>query len=150
MLWLDRRASCPRGRQTLAAAVYAATAAEPMVADQLRQRRATAGGGAPGTGRDPGEKKFLYLHFGFETPTPAIMKAWGAWFQSISDKIVDQGGHFRGGREISKNGTKNLPLNMDSITGYTIIEAESLEVAEKLARTSPFISSIRVYEVMSK
>ena len=40
-------------------------------------------------------KKFMFLHFGFEKPTPEIMKAWHTWFNSISDKQVDQGG-FKG------------------------------------------------------
>ena len=94
-------------------------------------------------------KKFVYLHFGFEKPTPEIMEAWGAWFESISDKMVDQGGHFSGGREISKSGTRDLPMNMESITGYTVIEAESLDAAEKIAQDNPFIASIRIYEMMS-
>lgn len=55
-------------------------------------------------------KKFVYLHFGFVKPTPEIMQAWGAWFKSIADKIVDQGGHFSKGREISKSGTRDLPM----------------------------------------
>ena len=95
-------------------------------------------------------KKFVYLHFGFVKPTPEIMQAWGTWFKSISDKIVDQGGHFSNAREISKSGTRPLPMNMESITGYTVIEAESLDAAEKLAQKNPFIASIRIYEVMSK
>ena len=96
-------------------------------------------------------KRFLYLHYGFEEPTPeGIMKAWGDWFASnYSDKIVDQGGHFSSGREISKSGTKDLPLTMESITGYTVVEAESLDAAEKLCQSNPFIASIRVYEVAS-
>lgn len=93
-------------------------------------------------------KKFMFLHFGFEKPTPEIMKAWHAWFESISDKQVDQGG-FGGGREISKDGTKELSWNMESITGYNIIKAESLDAAEKLAQGNPFIASIRIYELRS-
>ena len=93
-------------------------------------------------------KKLMYLHFGFEKPTPEIMAAWRAWFESISDKMVDQGG-FSKGREISKIGTRDLPMNMESITGYNVIEAESLDAAEKLAQNNPFIASIRIYEVRS-
>ena len=93
-------------------------------------------------------KKFVYLHLGFEQPTPEIMEAWGTWFESISDKMVDQGG-FSGGREISKSGTRDLPWDMESITGYNVIEAESLDAAEKLAQSNPFIASIRIYEVRS-
>ena len=93
-------------------------------------------------------KKFMILHFGFEKPTPEIMEAWGKWFESIADKRVDQGG-FSGGREISKDGTKDLPWGMDSITGYNIIEAEDLDAAEKIAQDNPYIASVRVYEIRS-
>ena len=63
--------------------------------------------------------------------------------------MVDQGGHFSGGREISKAGTKDLPMGMASITGYTIVNAESLDEAEKMAQSNPYIASIRVYEMMT-
>jgi hypothetical protein len=91
-------------------------------------------------------KKFVLLHYGFEKPTPEIMKAWDTWLESIADRTVDNGG-FNGGREISASGTKDLPMGMESITGYTIIEAESLNEAEKIAQDNPNIASIRVYEV---
>ena len=68
----------------------------------------------------------------------------------MKDNIVDMGGHFSGGREISKTGTMDLPLGRDSITGFTIVQANTLDDAEKMAQSNPFISSIRVYEVMSK
>ncbi|WP_027157070.1 YciI family protein [Methylobacter luteus] len=93
-------------------------------------------------------KKFMFLHYGFEKPTPEIMRAWETWLESISAKQLDQSG-FSGGREISKNGIRDLPWNMESITGYNIIEAESLDAAEKLAQSNPFIASIRVYELRS-
>ena len=93
-------------------------------------------------------KRFMLLHFGFEKPTPKIMQAWQAWLESISDRQVAQGG-FSGGREISKDGARELPWDRESITGYNIVEAESLDAAEKLARSNPFISSIRVYELRS-
>ena len=86
--------------------------------------------------------------FGFEKPTPEIMGAWKKWFESIADQQVDQGG-FSGGREISKEGTRDLPWDMDSITGYNIIEAEDLNAAQKIAEGNPFIASIRVYEIRS-
>ncbi len=95
-------------------------------------------------------KKFMLLMYGFEKPTPEIMEAWGTWFESITDRTVDQGGFHGGAREISASGTKDLPMGIESITGYTIIEAESLDEAEKFAQANPYIASIRVYEVMGK
>ena len=91
-------------------------------------------------------KKYVLLHYGFENPTPEIMEAWGKWFESISSISVDQGG-FSAGREISSSGTKDLPWGMDCITGYNIIQADSLDDAEKIAKECPFIASIRVYEI---
>ena len=38
-------------------------------------------------------------------------------------------------------------MGMDSITGYSIINADSLEEAEQIAKANPFIASIRVYEI---
>ncbi len=60
-------------------------------------------------------KKFVIFHYGFEMPTPAIMDAWGKWFASIGDKIVDPGSPLGAGREISRAGTKDLPMDMDSL-----------------------------------
>ena len=91
-------------------------------------------------------KQFLLLHYGFEPPTPEIMQAWGTWFDLIKDRNVGQGG-FAGGREVSRSGTEDLPWSPESITGYNIIEAESLDEAEAIAKQCPFIKSIRVYEM---
>ena len=90
--------------------------------------------------------KYMFLHYGFEKPTPEIMAAWSTWFDSIADRLVDQGG-FSGGREVSDAGTKDLPWGMASITGYNIITAKSLDEAEQIAQSNPYIASIRVYEI---
>lgn len=94
-------------------------------------------------------KKFVIFHYGFEMPTPEIMDAWSKWFESIGEKIVDPGSPLGNGREISRSGTKELPMGLDSLTGYTVINAESIEEAEKIAKSCPMITSIQVYEAMS-
>ena len=91
-------------------------------------------------------KKFVFLTYGFETPTPEIMKAWKNWFESINDRVVELG-HFPRGREISRNGVADLPLGPASITGFVIVEAASFEDAQRMAESNPFIASIRIYEV---
>ena len=94
-------------------------------------------------------KKFVLISYGFETPTPEIQQAWGKWFASIGDKMVDGGSPLGNGREISRTGIKELPLGLESLTGYCIINADSLDDAEEIARGCPIITSIRVYEAMS-
>jgi hypothetical protein len=91
-------------------------------------------------------KKFMFLHIGFETPTPKIMAAWESWFASFADRQVAQGG-FAGGREISKDGIRELPWGRGAMTGYNIIEAEDLDEATQLAEACPYIDSIRVYQL---
>ena len=94
-------------------------------------------------------KKFMFLYYGFVTSTPEIGAAWMKWFGTFEDNIVDSGNPFSRGREISHDGTKELPLEADSCTGYTIINAESLDDAEKIAQGCPMIHSTKVYEMGS-
>jgi hypothetical protein len=94
-------------------------------------------------------KKFVFLTYGYETLTPEIQEAWGKWFASIGDKMVDPGSPLGHGKEISRSGTKDLPMGMDSLTGYCIINADSSEEAAKIAKACPIITSIRVYEAGS-
>jgi hypothetical protein len=89
---------------------------------------------------------YMILHYGFEKPTPEEWDGWNKWFESIADKQVDKGG-LRDGREISRSETKDLAFGKDSITGYTIIEAEDLDEAVKIAQECPIVASTRVYEI---
>ncbi len=92
-------------------------------------------------------KNFMVLHYGFIKPTPDEMATWNKWFESIEDQQVDRG-HFPGGREFTHDGTEDLPFGADSITGYTIIRAEDLDGAAKIAQECPIVASTRVYEIM--
>ena len=94
-------------------------------------------------------KKFVFFTYGYREPTKEIEEAWGKWFASIGDKMVDPGSPLGPGREISRSGTKELPLGIESLTGYTVINADSLDEAEKIAKGCPIITSVRVYEAMS-
>ena len=91
-------------------------------------------------------KKFVFLTVGFEPPTPEIGAAWGQWMASIKENILQMGG-LRAGREISRPGTRDLPMDRDAITGFMIVQAESREDAERMAAANPYITSIRIYEL---
>lgn len=93
-------------------------------------------------------KRFLFLHIGFERPTPELMAAWNAWFKLVAPHTIENVG-LRNGREISRAGMADLAMGLDAATGYTIISAESFDEAQKLAAANPFVSSIRIYEMMS-
>ena len=91
-------------------------------------------------------KQFMILHVGFEMPTPQIMEKWNQWFADTKDCTVDMGG-VMSGKEITKDGAQDLPMDLSCLTGYSIIEASSLEEAEAIASQNPFITAIRVYEI---
>ena len=93
-------------------------------------------------------KRFMLMHVGFQKPTPEIMAAWGKWFEQVAPQTVENVG-LRNGREIGQNGSTDLLMGLDAITGCTIISAESMEDAQQLAASNPFVSSIRIYEMMS-
>jgi len=94
-------------------------------------------------------KQYMLLHVGFEKPTPEMMRAWMAWFGAIAERQVAQGG-FGAGREVSRDGTHDLAWDGNALTGYNIIEAESLDAATEIARTCPFVRSIRIHELRTK
>jgi hypothetical protein len=56
----------------------------------------------------------------------------------------------RNGLEISKAGRSELPLGLESVTGFAIVTAESLEAAERMAQGNPYVTAIRVYELASR
>jgi hypothetical protein len=91
-------------------------------------------------------KRFLLLHVGFETPTPEIMNAWKAWFEEVADVTVEHVG-LGAAREVTHAGATDLGTGRDAVTGYSIVEAASMQEAERIARSNPFITSIRIHEI---
>jgi len=95
-------------------------------------------------------KKFLVLTYGFVPPSDEVQRAWGEWFTSAGPRLVDPGSPFGRGVEVTRDSRTELSLQSPSpLTGYCIINADSLEEAESLVRGMPIIESVRVYEAHS-
>jgi hypothetical protein len=95
-------------------------------------------------------KKFVVLTYGFTYPTDDVKQAWGAWFASVGSRLVDPGNPFGHGIELTNSGRTELTLESPSpLVGYCILNADSLEEAEKLVSSMPIIDSVRVYEANS-
>lgn len=92
-------------------------------------------------------KRFVLLHVGFEPPTPEVMARWKAWFAEAAPRTVQNAG-LRNGREITRAGVRDLPMDIEALTGFTVIEAESMADAEKLAVANPYTTAIRIYELV--
>ena len=93
-------------------------------------------------------KKFILLYVGSVQPSQEVMDGWIKWFELLGDRVVDSGNPFGEGKEISKTGSKTLPQDNEAIAGYTIINAQSMEEVEKLAKDCPIVTSVRVYEAL--
>jgi hypothetical protein len=95
-------------------------------------------------------KKFVLLYRGTrdQTPTDESTAAWIEWFGSLGDKVVDAGNPFGQGREVSSANTTELSPSSDGVTGYTLINAQDIDEAEKIALSHPIVDSIQVYEAL--
>ena len=92
-------------------------------------------------------KKFLFLYKGYQTPTPEIGEAWMTWFADVGDRMVDSGNPASRGVEVTRDGVQELSVGLDSLTGYSIIQAADMAEAVELAKTNPMITSVVVHEL---
>ena len=77
-----------------------------------------------------------------------VMAAWGQWFGSLGQDVVDGGNPFAGSKSISSDGQVDGP-GSSRLTGYSIIKADDLDQATQRAKGCPILSSggsIEVYE----
>jgi hypothetical protein len=78
------------------------------------------------------------------------MQAWGAWFGTLGPAVLDMGNPFGASGAVRSDGSTG-PATA-GLTGYSIIEADDLELASKLASTCPVLASggsVDVYEAVA-
>lgn len=69
-----------------------------------------------------------------------IMGEWGMWYGKLGEAIVDGGAPFGEAKHLSGNGVEDGPLGDTPATGYTVIEADSLEAAAAACADHPHLS----------
>lgn len=80
-----------------------------------------------------------------EEAQQAAMAAWGAWFGSIGSAVVDGGAPFGPSAAVGGGAASS------GLTGYSILQADDLAGALKLAEGCPVIKdggSVEVYETI--
>ena len=99
--------------------------------------------------------KFLLLYSGggmpeTEAESAAVIKAWTAWYTQLGSAVVDPGNPFTPmAKTIGPDGMVRDGAAGLMATGYTILQAESLDAAVKLAKGCPVLAGgaeISVYE----
>lgn len=67
--------------------------------------------------------------------------AWSSWFQQLGSAVVDRGNPVGGGQAKTISDEGNVTDPPFTITGYSILQAESFEAAVSLAKSCPLLSS---------
>src|SRR5947209_7974781 len=92
-----------------------------------------------------------------ETPAEqaAVMQAWTAWFGSLGSALVDGGNPTTGqAKTIASDGSVSDGTGGATPSGYSIIKADSLDDAVKLAKGCPVLQGgaklmvIETFQVM--
>ena len=66
-----------------------------------------------------------------------VMAKWGAWMGAVASALVDVGAPFGEGISVVDDGSTASPV---SLSGYSIVEADSLSEARNLANGHPYLS----------
>lgn len=88
--------------------------------------------------------KYLFVYHGGAAPESAedgekAMAAWGAWFGQMGAGLVDPGEAVGRSHTVSKTGT-TADGGANPASGYSVIEAETLDAALAMARGCPMVA----------
>jgi hypothetical protein len=88
--------------------------------------------------------KYLFVYHGGSAPTnPAdvkkVMDAWGAWFGSMGPAVIDGGNPVGKSSTVQSDGSLASNGGANPASGYSLIEASSLEDAHKKAKGCPLL-----------
>jgi len=86
-----------------------------------------------------------------ETPEAQdeVMQAWMGWFGALGAAVLDGGNPFCASTTVQADGSVGAATA--ALTGYSVIEADSLDHAAELAGGCPVLGaggSVEVYETM--
>jgi hypothetical protein len=102
--------------------------------------------------------KFLFLYRGGSMPeteaeSAKVLKAWEAWFTKLGSAVVDPGNPFTPvAKTVVHGGKISDGANGVNASGYTIVQAESLDTAARLAQDCPVLmggGEVSVFETFN-
>ena len=80
-------------------------------------------------------------------------QAWGAWFGKLGKAVVDAGNPFSDKvKSVASDGRVKEGASGERASGYSIVEASSVDQAAELAKSCPVLTSggkITVYETFN-
>ena len=90
--------------------------------------------------------KYLFVYHGGSVPSsPAeaqqVMNAWGAWFGSLGAAIIDGGNPVAMSYTVKSDGSMVEGGGANPASGYSLIEAASIEDAYSKAKGCPLLKA---------
>jgi hypothetical protein len=100
--------------------------------------------------------KFLFVYHGGSHPETKeaqakVMAAWGQWFGSMGKAVIDGGNPVGKSSTVRSNGTIAKDGGANPASGYSLIEAASLDEALAKAKGCPLLAaggSVEVAQAM--
>jgi len=68
-----------------------------------------------------------------------IMEEWGVWYGKMGASVIDGGSPFAQAKHLKGNGIEDGPLGDNPATGYTVVEADSLDAAAAACEDHPHL-----------
>lgn len=101
-------------------------------------------------------KKFVLFYYGHPKfssteEAEAHKKKWADWVASLGDAIVEMGVPVGATKTVTQTGAKDNKA-AEALTGYTVVQAESMEAAVEMTKKCPFVEDggrMDVAEAMS-
>lgn len=80
----------------------------------------------------------------------AQMGKWQEWVQNLGDAVVNPGTPLTGSQTVTNDGVSDTNPD-DALTGFSMVEADSMEAALEMAKACPFLEMghLEVAQVMS-
>jgi hypothetical protein len=96
--------------------------------------------------------KFVFAYHGGSVPSsPAegkkVMDAWGAWFGALGAAVIDGGNPVGKSSTVKSDGTLVDGGGANPLSGYSLIEASSLQDAHKKAQGCPLLKAGGTIEI---
>lgn len=90
--------------------------------------------------------KYLLAYHGGARPESeaeqqAVMAAWGQWFESLGPAVVDPGAPVAVTRTVGSDGSVSDGAGANPVTGYSVLEAASLDDAAEKAKGCPILGA---------
>ncbi|MDH3388872.1 MAG: YciI family protein [Gammaproteobacteria bacterium] len=96
--------------------------------------------------------KFIFAYHGGKMPETEeegarVMAEWMAWFENMGTAVVDGGNPVGPSSTLHSDGSVSCDGGPNPLSGYSLVNAESIEQATELARGCPILKAAGSVEI---